>query len=60
MQVLLAPSLGRDERENEPWLGLTGAATATAAALVLESILLFIIAKRRLGLHVFYWGGPKR
>ncbi|MDQ0468165.1 lipopolysaccharide biosynthesis protein [Labrys wisconsinensis] len=43
-----------------PWFGLTGAAVATAAALVLESILLFLITKRRLGLHVFYWGGPKR
>jgi O-antigen/teichoic acid export membrane protein len=43
-----------------PWLGLTGAAIATAAALVLESIMLFIIAKRRLAIHVFFWGGAKR
>ena len=43
-----------------PWLGLVGAALATSSALVLETILLFIVTKRRLGLHVFYWGGPSR
>lgn len=43
-----------------PRLGLIGAAVATSAALVLESILLFIVAKRTLGLHVFFWGGAKR
>ena len=43
-----------------PWLGLIGAAIATSTALVLESILLFVLTKRRLGLHVFYWGGPVR
>jgi O-antigen/teichoic acid export membrane protein len=43
-----------------PHLGLTGAAVATSSALVVESILLFIVAKRRLGLHVFIWGGPNR
>lgn len=35
-----------------PRFGLTGAAAATSAALVVESILLFLVAKRRLGFHV--------
>jgi O-antigen/teichoic acid export membrane protein len=43
-----------------PHLGLTGAAVATSSALVLESILLFILAKRRLGFHVFIWGGSAK
>jgi O-antigen/teichoic acid export membrane protein len=34
-----------------------GAAAATSIALVFESILLFAIAKRRLGLHVLAFGG---
>ncbi|HEY0438594.1 MAG TPA: polysaccharide biosynthesis C-terminal domain-containing protein, partial [Xanthobacteraceae bacterium] len=36
------------------WGGL-GAAVSTATALVVESILLFVVTKRRLGLHVFIW-----
>ncbi len=36
-----------------PRYGGMGAALATATALVVESILLFIVTKRRLGLHVF-------
>jgi O-antigen/teichoic acid export membrane protein len=43
-----------------PHLGLTGAAIATASAIVTESTLLFIVAKRRLGLHVLVWGAPSR
>jgi O-antigen/teichoic acid export membrane protein len=43
-----------------PHLGLTGAAIATASAVLTESTLLFIVAKRRLGLHVFIWGSPSR
>ncbi len=43
-----------------PRLGLTGAAIATAAAVLTESTLLFVVAKRRLGLHVFIWGAPSR
>jgi O-antigen/teichoic acid export membrane protein len=43
-----------------PHLGLTGAAVATSSALVLESILLFLLAKRRLGVHVFIWGGSAK
>jgi O-antigen/teichoic acid export membrane protein len=38
-----------------PSFGAAGAATATATALVVESILLFVVTKRRLGLHVFVW-----
>jgi O-antigen/teichoic acid export membrane protein len=39
-----------------PLLGTAGAAIATATALVIESILLFVVTKRRLGFHVFVWG----
>ena len=30
--------------------------SGTATALTFESILLFIVTKRRLGFHVFIWG----
>lgn len=39
-----------------PRWGGVGAAASTAAALVIESVLLFLITKRRLGLHMFIWG----
>jgi O-antigen/teichoic acid export membrane protein len=39
-----------------PRFGLIGAAAATATAIVAESALLFIVIKRRLGLHVFVLG----
>jgi hypothetical protein len=35
--------------------GGIGVASATAAAFVVESVLLFLIARRRLGLHMFIW-----
>jgi O-antigen/teichoic acid export membrane protein len=38
-----------------PWLGMAGAAIATASALIFESILLFVVTKNRLGFHVFIW-----
>jgi O-antigen/teichoic acid export membrane protein len=38
-----------------PLFGLAGAAIATAAALIIESIMLFVVTKRRLGFHVFVW-----
>ncbi|HEX2215519.1 MAG TPA: lipopolysaccharide biosynthesis protein [Xanthobacteraceae bacterium] len=38
-----------------PRYGGLGAAIATSTALVVESILLFAVTKRRLGLHVFIW-----
>ena len=38
-----------------PRLGGLGAAIATSAAIVLESALLFLAARRRLGLHLFVW-----
>lgn len=38
-----------------PPFGMMGAATATAVALTLESILLFWITRRRLGLTVSFW-----
>jgi O-antigen/teichoic acid export membrane protein len=42
-----------------PRLGIYGAAIATASAVLVESVLLFFVTKRRLGLHVFIWGGRK-
>lgn len=39
-----------------PRFGLIGAAAATATAIVCESVLLFIVAKRRLGVHAFIVG----
>ena len=39
-----------------PLFGAAGAATATATALIVESIMLFWVTKRRLGFHVFIWG----
>jgi len=43
-----------------PLFGVQGAAIATAAAVLFESVLLFFVTKRRLGLHVFIWQGPKQ
>ncbi len=40
-----------------PHIGIEGAAVATSTALVVELILLYRIAKRRLGFHVFILGG---
>ena len=39
-----------------PRIGVDGAAYSTASALIVESILLFIVTKRRLGFHVFILG----
>jgi O-antigen/teichoic acid export membrane protein len=39
-----------------PWFGAAGAAIATTAALIIESIMLFRVTKSRLGFHVFIWG----
>jgi O-antigen/teichoic acid export membrane protein len=40
-----------------PRIGIEGAGVATSIALVAESILLYFVAKRRLGFHVFIMGG---
>lgn len=40
-----------------PRFGGLGAAMSTATALIVESVLLFLATKRRLGLHVFVWRG---
>lgn len=40
-----------------PRFGIEGAGASTSAALIFESIMLFIVARRRLGLHVLMWGG---
>jgi O-antigen/teichoic acid export membrane protein len=42
-----------------PKFGIKGAAIATAIAFVVESIMIFVIAKRRLGYHLFIWGAPR-
>lgn len=38
-----------------PRFGALGAATATAGALVSESLMLFVLTRRRLGIHAFIW-----
>jgi O-antigen/teichoic acid export membrane protein len=43
-----------------PSFGLAGAAIASSCALVFESICLFLVAKYRLGLHCFIFGGGKQ
>ena len=40
-----------------PRIGIEGAAVSTSTALVVESIMLYLVAKRRLGFHVFIMGG---
>jgi O-antigen/teichoic acid export membrane protein len=42
-----------------PAYGAVGAAMATAGAFMMEAALLFIIAKRGLGLHMFVWNPRK-
>jgi O-antigen/teichoic acid export membrane protein len=39
-----------------PRFGAVGAALATATAVLSESTMLFVVTKRRLGLHVLIWG----
>jgi len=36
-----------------PRIGIEGAGVATSTALIMESIMLYLVAKRRLGFHVF-------
>ncbi len=43
-----------------PRLGAVGAALSTSAAVVVESIALFWVIKRRLGLHGFVWSRPRQ
>ena len=38
-----------------PLFGVAGAAIAISGAMILEAVLLFAVAKQRLGLHVFVW-----
>jgi O-antigen/teichoic acid export membrane protein len=40
-----------------PAYGVMGAAIATSMAFIVESFMIFVIAKRRLGYHLFVWGG---
>ncbi len=39
-----------------PRIGIEGAAVATSTAIMAESIMLYLVAKRRLGFHVFILG----
>jgi O-antigen/teichoic acid export membrane protein len=39
-----------------PPLGIEGAAVSTSTALIFESIMLYLVAKRRLGFHLFILG----
>ena len=38
-----------------PLFGVAGAAVAISGAMILEAVLLYAVAKYRLGLHVFIW-----
>jgi len=40
-----------------PRLGIAGAAVSTSSAMAAESIMLYLVARRRLGFHVFILGG---
>jgi O-antigen/teichoic acid export membrane protein len=42
-----------------PRLGVEGAAVSTATAIIVESICLYYVARRRLGMHVFILGRKK-
>jgi len=41
-----------------PTYGIEGAAISTTTALMFESVLLFVVTRRRLKLHAFIWGRP--
>ena len=41
-----------------PFLGIRGAAIATTIAVMTESALLFVVTRRRLGVHACIWGTP--
>lgn len=43
-----------------PRIGIDGAAVSTTTALIVESILLFTVTRRRLGFHVFILGRGKQ
>jgi O-antigen/teichoic acid export membrane protein len=36
-----------------PRIGIEGAAVSTSAALILESIMLYLVTRRRTGYHIF-------
>jgi len=42
-----------------PWFGATGAAIASASAIIGETALLFVATKVRLGLYGFVWGASR-
>jgi O-antigen/teichoic acid export membrane protein len=42
-----------------PSRGILGAAIATTTAFIVESAMIFLIARRRLGFHLFVFGGKR-
>ena len=40
-----------------PQFGAVGASISATGALIMKSLLMFIVIKRRLSLHAFIWGG---
>lgn len=42
-----------------PRIGIEGAAVATSTALIAESIMFYVVARRRLGFHLFILGGAR-
>jgi O-antigen/teichoic acid export membrane protein len=42
-----------------PRLGIEGAAISTTVALTAESVLLFVVTRKRLKLHAFIWARPR-
>jgi len=42
-----------------PRIGIEGAGVATSTAIIAESVALYLVARRRLGFHVFILGGSK-
>ena len=41
-----------------PPLGMEGAAVATATSVVLWNVWLFLLVRRKVGVHSFFLGGP--
>jgi O-antigen/teichoic acid export membrane protein len=54
--AMFAFNLGGSLAVAGPYGGM-GVATVIAAGAAIESALLFVVAKRRLGLHMFVWRG---
>jgi O-antigen/teichoic acid export membrane protein len=42
-----------------PRFGVEGAAWSITTALVLETALMFVVARKKLGFHIFVFGNPR-